>query len=159
DPRGGRQTSAFLTLTAYHANLITSAMFLTAVAYNPLIAQFAAAQKITITWRMWAVAASVPGIVSLVVVPYVLSRIVRPAAIKAPDAPILAKAALRALGPMKPAEWTMATISTALLAAWIFGPAVGVDATAAALVGLAALLLTGVLSWDDITHQHEVWNT
>ena len=38
DPAGGRQTAAFLTLTAYQGTVVTSAMFLTAMVANPLIA-------------------------------------------------------------------------------------------------------------------------
>ena len=159
DPDGGRQTSAFLTLTVLHANILTSTMFLTAIATNPLIAQLAANQRIIITWSTWATAAVVPGFVSLAVVPFLLSRLVPPGAVKTPDAPVLARAALASLGPMKRNEWLMALISIALLGAWILGSASGLDSTVAALVGLAALLVTGVLSWDDICRDHEAWNT
>jgi len=39
----------------------------------------------------------------------------------------------------------MAAISIVLLAFWILGSAIGLDVTAAALIAVAALLLTGVL--------------
>jgi di/tricarboxylate transporter len=44
DPEGGRRTSAFLTLTALHSNIVTSTTFPTAIATNSLAAQFAANQ-------------------------------------------------------------------------------------------------------------------
>ena len=44
----------------------------------------------------------------------------------------------------------MGAISIALLVAWILGSTIGLDVTAAALMAVAALLLTGVLSWEDI---------
>jgi DASS family divalent anion:Na+ symporter len=53
----------------------------------------------------------------------------------------------------------MATVSVGLLLAWIFGPLIKVDATAAALMAIAALLLVGVLAWEDITRHREAWNT
>jgi DASS family divalent anion:Na+ symporter len=53
----------------------------------------------------------------------------------------------------------MGAIVVILLAAWILGPAIGLDVTAAALMAVAALLLTGVLSWDDVAREHEAWNT
>jgi DASS family divalent anion:Na+ symporter len=159
DPVGGRRTSGFLTLTALHANIIASAMFLTAIAVNPLAVQFAADQKIAITWGLWAVAAVVPGLLSLAVVPMLIARIAPPGALQTPDAPALAKRTLAALGPMKRNEWLMAGIAAALLAAWILGPAMGIDSTVAALVGLAVILASGVLPWDDFSRNHESWNT
>jgi DASS family divalent anion:Na+ symporter len=159
DPIKGRQTSAFLTLVAYQGTVITSTMFVTAIVSNPLVVQLAAAQNIILTWTGWAVAAVVPGVVSLVVVPLVVYVLCPPAVVKTPGAPALAKSALAALGPMKRSEKLMGLVSVTLLVAWIFGPALRLDATAAALMAIAALLVTGVLSWDDITHEREAWNT
>jgi DASS family divalent anion:Na+ symporter len=79
--------------------------------------------------------------------------------VKTPEAPVLARSALAALGPMKRSEKMMGLVSVILLVAWIFGTALRLDATAAALMAIAALLVTGVLSWDDITHEREAWNT
>ena len=53
----------------------------------------------------------------------------------------------------------MAGISIVLLAFWILGSAIGLDVTSAALVAVAALLLTGVLGWDDACREQEAWNT
>jgi len=159
DPIRGHHTCAFLTLTAYNGTVITSAMFLTAMVANPLSAQLAANQGITITWSMWALAAVVPGVVSLVVIPLVIYWLLPRGVVKTPDAPAAARVALATLGPVKRSEQVMATISIVLLVAWIAGPAIGLDTTAAALMAIAALLLTGVLTWDDISHDHEAWNT
>ena len=159
DPAGGRRTSGFLTLTALHANIVTSAMFLTAIAVNPLAAQFAADQGVTITWGGWALAAVVPGLISLAMLPPLIVRLSPPGALQTPDAPRLAKAALATLGPMTRSEWQMAAIACALLLAWIIGPSVGLDSTAAALIGLAVILGTGVLSWEAFSRNHEIWNT
>ena len=76
-----------------------------------------------------------------------------------PGAPAGGGAALAGLGPVSRSERLMGTISLILLTAWILGPAVGLDTTAAALIAVAALLVTGVLTWDDISHDHEAWNT
>jgi DASS family divalent anion:Na+ symporter len=159
DPVAGRHTRAFLTLTAYNGTVITSAMFLTAMVANPLSAQLAANQGIAITWSLWALAASVPGAVSLIVVPLVIYALCPRDVVKTSGAPAAARAALARLGPVTRSEGLMATISIVLLAAWILGPAIGLDTTAAALIAIAALLLTGVLSWDDISRDHEAWNT
>ena len=159
DPVRGRQTCAFLTLTAYNGTVITSAMFLTAMVANPLSAQLAANQGITITWSLWALAACVPGVVSLVVVPLVIYWLCPPGVVRTPDAPAAARVALAGLGPVTSNEKLMGVIVIVLLAAWILGPAIGLDTTAAALIATAALLLTGVLSWDDVLREREAWNT
>jgi divalent anion:Na+ symporter, DASS family len=160
--RTDRETRAFLTLAAYNGTVITSAMFLTGMVGNPLVVQLAAQQGITITWRLWALAAALPGLVSLIVIPIVIylacmSR--RSAGMAGAGAPDAARAALAELGPVKTSERVMAVVSIALVTTWILGPTLGVDTTAAALIAIAALVVTGVLTWDDLASDREAWNT
>ena len=159
DTPSDRCVRAFLTLAAYNGTIITSAMFMTAMVGNPLVAQLAASQGVEISWGLWALAASVPGVVSLIVVPALIYWMCARGAAMSADAPQAARAALARLGPMKRSERTMATIALILLAAWIMAPRIGVDPTAAALMAVAALLLTGVLTWDVVAREHEAWNT
>src|SRR5207249_10777258 len=118
-PVKGRKTSAFLTLAVYEGTVITSAMFVTSMVANPLIVQLAAAQKIVITWTSWALAAIVPAIVSLIIVPLVVYIMCPPGTVKTPEAPAIAKEALGALGPMKRSEKLMASVSIVMLVLWI----------------------------------------
>ena len=159
DPVNGPRASAFLALTAYQATVVTGAMFLTAMVANPLVVQFAANQGITISWATWALAAVVPGLISLAVVPLVVFRVCRPARTLTADARTLAKTALSDLGPMKSSELIMAITSLCLLIAWIVGPSIALDTTAAALIAIAVLLVAGVLAWDDLLREKEAWNT
>jgi DASS family divalent anion:Na+ symporter len=154
-----RRVREFLTLAAYNGTTITSAMFLTSMVGNPLIQQLAAAQGIRISWGLWALASSVPGIISLVIIPAVVYWLcARGAALNA-DAPLAARAALTRMGPMKRSEQTMAAISIVLLAAWILSSTIQLDPTASALIAVAALLVTGVIGWNDIAQHHEAWNS
>src|SRR5919106_358509 len=58
---------AFLMKTLYQGDLVVSAMFLTATAPNPLVADIARqASGTQVSWTMWAVAAAVPGMAALV---------------------------------------------------------------------------------------------
>ena len=158
NPRA-RQTGAFLTLVAYQGTVITSAMFITAMAANPLAVELARQQNIAITWGTWAIAALAPGVVSLVLVPLLIYRLCPPGIRESPDAQVVARAELARMGPMQRAEGILLGILVVLLTLWIFGPMIGVDATAAALAGLGLLLLSGVLVWDDVCREHEAWNT
>jgi divalent anion:Na+ symporter, DASS family len=159
EPVAHARTRAFLTLTAYNGTVVTSAMFITAMVANPLIVQLAADQRVPISWNLWALAASVPGAVSLLVVPVFIYWLCARGSAATGDAPQAAAAALARLGPVKRSERIMAAVSIVLLGAWIGGSSVGLDTTAAALIAVAALLLTGVLGWDDLVRDHEAWNT
>ncbi len=155
-----RKMGAFLTLTAYQVVLVTSAMFLTAMAANPLAQKLAGEFKVTITWGGWAVAAFVPGLASLLVVPWLLYKLFPPEIRRTPEAVVLAKGRLAALGPMKRAEWILLAVMVLLLTLWIFGGPLGdLNPTTAALVGLALLLLLGVLDWEDVKAEGGAWDT
>ncbi|MDM2912158.1 anion permease [Citrobacter sp. Cpo012] len=52
----------------------------------------------------------------------------------------------------------LATVGV-LLVLWIFGDTLGVDATTASFVGLSILLLSGVLSWEDVKSEKGAWDT
>ncbi|WP_257308254.1 anion permease [Geothrix fuzhouensis] len=155
-----RKMGSFLTLTAYQVNCITSAMFLTAMAANPLAQKLAGDLKVNITWVGWALAAAVPGLVALLVIPYLIYRLHRPEITETPGAVEMAKGHLRDLGPIKRQEWAMLGVFVMLLVLWIFAKQLGdLNPTTSALAGLAVLLLTGVLNWDDIKAETGAWDT
>ncbi len=160
-PRDGSalKVGAFLIQCAYHGNLITSAMFLTAMAANPLAAQMAADQGIEITWTNWALAAMVPGLISMLVVPFVLYKLYPPEIKETPAAARMAKDKLAEMGRMSRGEWIMLATFVLLLFLWIFGRTLGVHSTVAAIVGLSVLLLTSVLTWEDVLAERGAWNT
>lgn len=154
-----RNLGSFLFQVAYNGNLITSAMFLTAMASNPMIQSFALAQGVEITWTNWALAACVPGLLSLILVPLFL-YIVYPPKIKRFDSAVgLANEKLQAMGPMSTKEWTMAGIFLLMLTSWIFGDSFGITATTTALLGVCLLLMTRIISWEDVLEEKEAWHT
>jgi DASS family divalent anion:Na+ symporter len=155
DPKMG----GFLSLTAFQGSVITSAMFLTAMAGNPLIVELARGQGIEITWASWAIAAIIPGLVSLIAVPYVLYRIAPPTIRQTPHAKEMAEERLHRMGPMKTKEWIMFGTFILLVVLWIIGPHIGLKATIAAMVGLVLLLLSGILKWKDVIEETGAWDT
>lgn len=155
DPRMGQ----FLTLCAYQGTVVTSAMFLTAMAGNPLIVTIAKEHGASITWLSWALAAIVPGILTLAVLPYFIYRLSPPSIRQTPHAKAMAKEKLRAMGPMSRQEKIMIVTFVVLIGLWIFGDLIGLAATAAALLGVALLLLTGILRWKDVLEEQNAWDT
>jgi DASS family divalent anion:Na+ symporter len=158
DGTAGR-IGAFLTVAAFQGTVITSAMFLTAMAANPLAAELAAAQGVEISWVGWAVAALVPGVLSLILVPWVIYRLFPPEVRETPQAPALAKERLRAMGPMGRGEWIMLLAFFLLLVLWILSGTLGIHTTTTALLGLVVLLIAGVLTWDDVLREKGAWDT
>jgi len=161
EPQSGssRRIGAFLVITAFQGTLISSSMFMTAMAANPLAVELASKLSIEVTWLRWMLAASVPGLVSLTLMPLFVYWLYPPEVRETPAAAAMAKDALTRMGPMKREEWIMLGVFFLLLTLWIFGRLLGVHTTTTALAGLVILLLTGVLEWDDIVQEREAWNT
>lgn len=103
-----KRVGCYLILCAFHANIITAGMFITAMAGNPLSVKLAADQGATITWISWAVAASVPGLLCLAIIPAALLWLAPPEIVRTPDAPALAQRELAAMGRLSRNELTMA---------------------------------------------------
>ena len=154
-----RRIASFLTFTAYQGVVVTSAMFLTAMAANPLVAELAGQQGVELSWALWALAAFVPGILSLLLVPVLIYRLYPPQITSTPTAPELARQRLAELGPMKRDEWILLAVFVCLLSLWILGGALGISATTTALAGVAAMLATGALAWEDLLEERNGWDT
>lgn len=158
-PETHRKLGSYLTLNSYYMNLIASGMFLTGTASNPMCQKFAANLGIDITWMSWAIAGFIPGIVAFFVVPLVLYKLYPPALKKTGDAPKMAAQKLKEMGPISRDEWLMLLAFFILLALWIFGGSLSIDATTTAFIGLTLLLLTSVLTWEDVKSEKGAWDT
>ena len=161
DPEKGteRRIGSFLILNTYYINLITSAMFLTAIASNPLIREIAAQMGQEISWAGWTKAALVPGILSFLFIPWFVYKIFPPEIKHTPDAKTFAQEHLDQMGAMSKYESITVGVFILLILLWIFGfDFIGIDTTTSAFIGLAVLLLTGVLTWDDVKREHEAWD-
>jgi DASS family divalent anion:Na+ symporter len=156
----GRRIGSFLMSNAYQGNLVVSAMFLTAMASNPLMAGFARDVGAEISWVAWALAGLVPGLICLLVLPLILMVVWPPEIKKSPEAAAMAKEKLATMGKIKREEYIMLGVLVGLLGLWTIGDMLfKVNATVAALIGLSLLLLTRVLTWSDLAAEKEAWNT
>jgi DASS family divalent anion:Na+ symporter len=153
-----RRLGAYLTQVCFQGNLITSAMFLTAMAANPMAQSMAKAAGVDITWTNWFVAALIPGILSIILVPLILYFVYPPEVKHHPHATRFAKNKLKEMGPMSAREWIMVGVFAFMLFFWIFGSHWHIEATTTALVGVCLLLLTKVLSWEDVLNEKEAWH-
>jgi divalent anion:Na+ symporter, DASS family len=161
EPHNGtaNRIGTFLMQTGYQGTQITTTMFLTAMVANPFMAEFAGEMGIKIDWITWALAAVVPGGISLLVMPIVIYHCCPPQLKQTPEATLLAKNQLAKMGKVKTAEWfTLATL-VSLLLLWTFGNRfLGIESATTALIGIVLLLLTGVLTWNDIVEERKAWD-
>ena len=155
-----RKVGSYLMQTAYQGNTITSAMFLTSMAGNPLIALLAAKTlNIQLSWGQWALASVVPGIISLLVVPYFLYKFYPPEIKKTPEAKALAAKELEHMGPMARGEKIVAMVFVGALILWSTSQYTKLDATVVALLAVVVMLITQVLEWKDVLDEKGAWDT
>lgn len=151
---------SWLMLTCFQTSVISSAMFLTGMAANPLCATLTLNSiNQTIGWLDWAKAAIVPGLASLILVPLILYVIYPPTLKSSPDAPKLAREKLQKMGPMTTNEKIMTVTLLLTVGLWIFGGLLGIDAVTSAILGLAVLLITGVVTWKECLGEGVAWDT
>lgn len=155
-----RRAGAFLAIVVSQIDTIVCTMFLTAMAGNPLIAELAGSQGIEISWMTWCLGAIVPGIISLIVLPYLVYLIYPPELKNTPKMAQMAKDELQKMGKMSTAEWILALDFVLLLFLWTIGDLYfGIPATVAAFIGLVILLLSNIMTWKNIVEETTAWDT
>jgi divalent anion:Na+ symporter, DASS family len=153
-----RRLGAFLMASVYQCNVVVCAMFLTGQASNPIIARFAQETTgIEITYARWAIGAIVPGLLSLIIVPWLFYRVFPPEIKHTPAAGEFAAKELQMMGPMKWSEWLMLLVFGVVAMLWMTNRFHGIDYAAVALLGISVLLITGVLDWEDLITEKAAW--
>lgn len=154
-----QKIGAYLMTSIGNVNDITATLFITAYAANPLIVKLAGEFGVNLTWGNWFIAALVPALVSLFFVPIALYFIMKPHIKETPQAHIFARQELAKMGNMSCNEMIMGFTFIGVLGLWIFGESLGIHATTTALIGLSTLIMTGILTWDDIKGEKAAWDT
>ena len=147
-------------MSVFQLDLVISAMFLTAMVGNPIAVELAnRILGIEITWMDWFIAASVPGLVCFIIIPYFLYKVYPPEIKHTPEAKQLADAELEKMGPMKRGEKVLALVFVLLLGLWATASITHLNATLIAFIGLCILLVCRVIKWSDVTGEKNAWNT
>lgn len=154
-----KRLGSFLMMSTMAGVSLSSALWLTAMAANPAGAKIAAEFGVPISFGSWALAASVPCLAALALVPWLLYRVMNPEVKRTPDAPRLAAEALAKLGPVSRAEWIAGATFAVMVILWGLSGLLRVDRTAVAFGGLAALLVTGVYPLSSLRKDGEALET
>lgn len=155
-----RKFGAYIMQIEYQANAITCAMFMTAMAGNPMAVELATkAIGVEITWSAWAMAAIVPGLISLAVMPFLIYKLFKPEITDMPHAKNMATEELEKMGAMSYAEKVVACVFVGALALWGTSELTHMNATGVGMIAVTVLIISGVLTWQDVLQEKGAWDT
>ena len=154
-----RKIGAYISWVAIASTCVTSSMFLTALAPNLLAVDLIAkGTGHSITWMEWAKIMLPLMIPLFILTPWLTYVIYPPTQKKSPEAPAWATEELKKLGSITFKEYLMAGLATVALVLWIFGKELGVDATITAISIVSIMILSGIISWDDLLSDKAAFN-
>lgn len=154
-----RELGAYLMMCTMAGLGLSSALWLTAMAANPAGVALLAQRGVDIDFGSWFLASSVPTLLSMALVPWMLYRVFPPHRRHTPEAPAKAAAELRALGPLHRKEWITLGTFLGMVLGWALASPLGLDATAIAFMGLAVLMIGGVFTLGDIKSSGDALET
>ncbi len=154
-----RKIGSFLMVSVYQGICVTTAMFLTGQASNPFAAKLAQElNNVSIDWLAWFKAGAVPGLLSILVVPWVVSKIYQPQVTKTPEAALFARGELAKMGRLTNPEWILVAVFIGVCGGWATTSIHKLDVAVPALLGCIALLVTGVLTWEQVKKEESAWD-
>jgi DASS family divalent anion:Na+ symporter len=159
DDDGSRRIGTFLMFSGIASLCLSSALWLTAMAANPLGAEIARTFGVEIGFTRWLLTASLPTILAMALMPPLLSWLIGPERTATPDAPGVARRALQKLGPLTRHERIVLVVFVGMVGLWASAATFGLDSTAVAFLGLGVLLASGVLTLGDIAKEGDVLAT
>jgi L-tartrate/succinate antiporter len=154
-----RKIGCYLMWVGITATCVTSSMFLTALAPNLLAADIIEQSTgVAPTWGQWA-SVMVPIMLPLfLITPFLVYVIYPPTQKNSPEAPAWAASELEKMGAVTRKELLMLAYAVLALLLWIFGDEVGIDSTIAAIFVLTLMVLSDLISWDDVIANKGAWN-
>lgn len=156
ESNSGARTARFLMQLGNQAGCIVSAMFLTGMASNMVVASLAQQYGgVTITWSDWFWIAAVPGVVCLLVIPRVLFFLENPDFTNYEEISEKVRQNLHDMGSITLHELITLGVFFSALFMWI---ATDMHSTVVAMGAAAMLLSTGILKWDDVLGERSCWD-
>ncbi|MEN8798742.1 MAG: DASS family sodium-coupled anion symporter [Flavobacteriaceae bacterium] len=149
-PEGRKKTGTYLMMTAISGHTISSALWFTGMAANPVGAGIAAQFGVNMNFGNWFFVASVPCFIALLIIPIILYKLFPPESKYTPEAPEMARKALQKMGPMSRKEWIMGITFFGMVLLWAFSPVLNINLAIVAFLGLSILILANVYTLKDI---------
>ena len=159
DDGSRRKLGAFLMMNSMAGLSISSALWFTAMAANPTGAAIAREMGVEISFLSWLLAASLPSVVALAVIPAVLYRAFPPEVTATPEAPAEAARKLVEMGALSSGEKITATTCGLMVLGWVLSEPLGIDPTIVAFLGLGVLMLGGIFTQEDLESSGDALGT
>jgi DASS family divalent anion:Na+ symporter len=158
DPEG-RRLGGYLMFCAMASLAVSSALWLTATSGNPIGVQIAQKSGLEIGFGSWMLASCVPALVAIGMLPLLVAKLFPPRVGATPEAPAAARADLAGMGPMSRDERITALTFALMVTGWVLADALKINPTSVAFMGFGVLLLSNVLTLDDIAKQGDTLAT
>jgi DASS family divalent anion:Na+ symporter len=159
DDEAGRRLGGYLMFCGMASLAVSSALWMTATSANPIGLQVVREFGLDIGFGKWLLTACVPALVAIVLLPPVVAKLFPPGVRATPEAPAAARTALAAMGSLTRDEKITAVAFVLMVVGWIFADHLKLNVTSIAFAGLGVLLMTNVLTLDDIARQGDTLAT
>ena len=154
-----RVMGSFLMMTSMVGISLSSTLWFTAMAANPIGAAMASEAGIHIDFFDWFLAASAPTLGAFFLIPFLLYKIYPPQKKETPEAPKAAKKELKDMGPISKNEWITAVTFVSMVTLWALSGKIELDKTAVAFAGLAVLMVSHIFTLEDLRGQGSALST
>ena len=149
----------YLMWVAIASTCVTSSLFMTALAPNVLAVELVRKTvHVDLLWLKWLFAALPACVLLLALVPVLSYWIEKPSVKGGTEVPAWAAAELVKMGRLTTREILLLVYVCGALGLWIFGDAF-INPTTVALLVIALMLVTQVITWADMMQNREAWNT
>lgn len=157
---GSPELNAFLIMVAAQANLVSSSIFLTGQAPNPLVSEKAYhALHIRFGFMQWLTGSFVPGFITLLIIPFILTFLLKPKAYQSDVLIETIHQRLDSLGSLTWREWKLITVLLTCLTLWSTEGHTGLNNALIAFLAIVVMILADIITWDDISKNTKAWDT
>jgi len=154
-----KRIGQYLMVNTYMVVKTTGYITFTAMATNAVALEFLKPiLHFDLTWTQWFMAACAPGFASLIIIPFVTYILNKPE-LKEIDNKTIARDGLAAMGAMTKAEKSLLVIFFIAILSWMFGAALNLKSSTVAIAIMPLLVMTSVVTWDDLLAKKSAWST
>lgn len=154
-----RRVGSYLMWVAIMTTCVTSSLFLTGASFNLLAAGFAdKLAHVELRWTDWFITAAPVMLTLLILIPILTYWLYPPEVKRNSEVSKWAEEQLHKIGPLSRQEMILTGVVLLSLVLWVAGGAY-VGAATVAGIAVSLLLITRVLTWNDVAQHKRAWTT
>lgn len=154
-----RRVGSYLMWVAIMTTCVTSSLFLTGASFNLLAAGYVEKlAHVDLSWTDWFITAAPAIILLLILVPLLSYWLYPPEVKRNGEVSKWAATQLEKIGPLTRQEMILAGVVVLSLVLWVGGGAY-VGAATVAFIAVSLMLITRVLTWNDVAAHKRAWTT